>query len=454
MLLLLDARHGLKAADIAFFSSLVGEGDDRFKPDWSLQIVLTKCDLMNRHDLSRRLTVVKEELTEKLPGAVRSNLSIVLVSGKQRRGVLELQREVASIVPRKARAANAASSDEGPSRARLQEPRTSASQNPSNNGRLPPSDISSADSGAEWEAESDIALRPSAAPSLQTAVSSSPAPARGDEQHADTATASSTFADIPKREKSKVRKVDKVIPSMRGKGDSRAPRSNTETPARDEGARVTGKPRQTEDISSTRAVSRSQGTASDGESVAISEEPEAAAGVGDRLVSRGGRRGLAGNIRPKGSQESIMASAPAVDTRTTTSLEISDRLGAILEHYEHLFSQNKKMSADSGESGDYSTRSSARLDKGLADSAPLSRQDRAASKISEIHSSGVSIGDRQEGNKHAAEKTYQDGARSTSQTSAGKGQSARKVDPLKQKKRREKRIQYAMKYGKGSAVNF
>jgi len=75
-----------------------------------IQIVLTKCDLVKQTDLARRVVVVRKQLSDFL---IRepSSLPVMLVSARAgvgfnniRRetplgGVLELQRELASLVP-------------------------------------------------------------------------------------------------------------------------------------------------------------------------------------------------------------------------------------------------------------------------------------------------------------------------------------------------------------------
>ena len=75
-----------------------------------IQLVLTKCDLVKQADLARRLVIVRKQLSDFL---VRepSALPVMLVSARAgvgynnlRRetplgGVLELQRELASLVP-------------------------------------------------------------------------------------------------------------------------------------------------------------------------------------------------------------------------------------------------------------------------------------------------------------------------------------------------------------------
>ncbi|KAL7552759.1 hypothetical protein ACHAWF_015997 [Thalassiosira exigua] len=127
ILLLLDARHGFKKSDLDFLRELQdglassnasneeGEGDDRpRKPRRRelppIQIVLTKCDLVTRPDLARRAVLVRDALSDALVRET-SNLPVMLVSaraglgynnvrgGVALGGVLELQRELAALVP-------------------------------------------------------------------------------------------------------------------------------------------------------------------------------------------------------------------------------------------------------------------------------------------------------------------------------------------------------------------
>ena len=64
------------------------------------QIVLTKCDMVSQSDLARRVTQVQQQLSDSL---IRqsSALPVMLVSAQMegQRGVLELQKELASLVP-------------------------------------------------------------------------------------------------------------------------------------------------------------------------------------------------------------------------------------------------------------------------------------------------------------------------------------------------------------------
>lgn len=112
VLLLLDARHGFKAGDRDFFQRLVDFRDAlprepatpnaptrRPKFRWQLQVVLTKCDLVERMELARRVRVVREEVSAALPG-VNAALQVVPISGKEGKGLDQLRRELGSIVKR------------------------------------------------------------------------------------------------------------------------------------------------------------------------------------------------------------------------------------------------------------------------------------------------------------------------------------------------------------------
>ena len=77
----------------------------------TIQIVLTKCDLVSQNDLARRVVQMKSELSGVLKREP-SALPIMLVSAragvgfnnvrnnKARGGILELQRELAALVPK------------------------------------------------------------------------------------------------------------------------------------------------------------------------------------------------------------------------------------------------------------------------------------------------------------------------------------------------------------------
>ena len=133
ILLLLDARHGFKLADFEFLQALQeglkqqnssssseeenNEGGRRRKKKQRrelppIQIVLTKCDLVKQVDLARRVVVVRQQLSDAL-AREPSSLPVMLVSARAglgfnnirgaeqipMGGVLELQKELASLVP-------------------------------------------------------------------------------------------------------------------------------------------------------------------------------------------------------------------------------------------------------------------------------------------------------------------------------------------------------------------
>mmetsp|Transcript_23897 Transcript_23897/g.68644 ORF Transcript_23897/g.68644 Transcript_23897/m.68644 type:complete len:514 (-) Transcript_23897:948-2489(-) len=122
VLLLLDARHGLKSADFEFLDMLQealdanaelakAHGLNRVKNTLPpIQIVLTKCDLVKQKYLARRVLMVRQQLSKSLRREP-SSLPVMLVSAKPgvgfnnvrhntaKGGVLELQRELAALVP-------------------------------------------------------------------------------------------------------------------------------------------------------------------------------------------------------------------------------------------------------------------------------------------------------------------------------------------------------------------
>lgn len=147
LLLLVDARHGLKQADANFLArlqsetihdpvedegdaALVGGGKSAKQRQQQqrrhrrgaggtlppIQIVLTKCDLVPQADLARRVTLVRRQLADILRRE-SGNLPVMLVAARstllppprpkggfgsnpirRRDGVLELQRELAALV--------------------------------------------------------------------------------------------------------------------------------------------------------------------------------------------------------------------------------------------------------------------------------------------------------------------------------------------------------------------
>lgn len=140
LILLLDARHGLKEIDRQFLKviydkkySVIPVPDNVKVPDEEgnitalspsmkevvnqqdrvskrgdigaqvadppkLQIVLTKCDLVERLELVRRVQLLREELHDILPKAA-GRLPVVMVSSLEDKGIRELQRELAGLCP-------------------------------------------------------------------------------------------------------------------------------------------------------------------------------------------------------------------------------------------------------------------------------------------------------------------------------------------------------------------
>jgi len=127
VLLLLDARQGLKRVDVEFIEMLQAEVERRGRalrreaeqrgtrvrlPQLPpIQMVLTKCDLVSQVDLAKRVAQVRQGLSDSLRREP-SPLPILLVSARagvgynnvdiksnrSRGGVLELQRELVSLV--------------------------------------------------------------------------------------------------------------------------------------------------------------------------------------------------------------------------------------------------------------------------------------------------------------------------------------------------------------------
>jgi GTP-binding protein len=131
ILLLVDARHGMKKADFDFLEGL--QEQMRLKEEESnaaggnskstrqrrvmlppIQVVLTKCDLVTQTDLARRVTQARQQLSDCLYREP-SSLPVMLVSAragvgfnnlKGNRavgGVLELQKELSALVVPRAR---------------------------------------------------------------------------------------------------------------------------------------------------------------------------------------------------------------------------------------------------------------------------------------------------------------------------------------------------------------
>ena len=117
ILLLIDARHGIKKADYEFLDLLQslrmetnGNGTRITLPP--IQLILTKSDLVTQNDLARRMVQVRQQLSDSL---IRepSSLPVMLCSAKAglgfnnvrnevpRGGILEIQRELAALVPKR-----------------------------------------------------------------------------------------------------------------------------------------------------------------------------------------------------------------------------------------------------------------------------------------------------------------------------------------------------------------
>lgn len=111
VLLLIDARHGMKKADIDFLQELQNQqkesiGKVVLPP---IQIVLTKCDLVLQPELARRVAQVRQQLSDVLEREP-SQLPVLLVSARPgvgfnnvvhdraKGGVLQLQKELAFLV--------------------------------------------------------------------------------------------------------------------------------------------------------------------------------------------------------------------------------------------------------------------------------------------------------------------------------------------------------------------
>lgn len=112
ILVLLDARHGMKVSDRQFLVELSAKvqayheakkqelGRSHLKKlSWKIQFVLTKCDLVERLDLCRRMMLLKQEYTDIVPAQLQSDLPIIPVSSRDGSGILALQRELSSLVP-------------------------------------------------------------------------------------------------------------------------------------------------------------------------------------------------------------------------------------------------------------------------------------------------------------------------------------------------------------------
>jgi len=117
VLMLLDARHGMKKADVDFLEMLQEQQQQQQQQQRSrrttttnrrrlllppIQLVLTKCDLVTQKDLARRAVQARQQLSECLRREP-SQLPVMLVSargaGVGLGGILELQKDLASLVP-------------------------------------------------------------------------------------------------------------------------------------------------------------------------------------------------------------------------------------------------------------------------------------------------------------------------------------------------------------------
>lgn len=143
VLLLIDARHGFKQTDLQCFRDLVtmtytdpdpepepeGEDDNTLvtninkkknnsgfhndnisnnvssgrgkmvSPSWKLQVVLTKCDLVERSELARRVHLMRDQLTGAFPFLKVTNMPLLMLSALENRGIVELHKDLASLVP-------------------------------------------------------------------------------------------------------------------------------------------------------------------------------------------------------------------------------------------------------------------------------------------------------------------------------------------------------------------
>lgn len=105
--LLLDGRHGLKKADRDFLAALghavpTWEEYERMAPGTALpraavprvQAVLTKCDLVDREQLARRMVLTREELDEALRPVQRGRrtLPVLATSARRDAGLLDIHK--------------------------------------------------------------------------------------------------------------------------------------------------------------------------------------------------------------------------------------------------------------------------------------------------------------------------------------------------------------------------
>lgn len=118
VLLLIDARHGLKAADIEFLKDLEAtttsfKEDSKVLPkklSWKLQVVFTKCDTIERRLLCKKMMLLEEEMRKLFPAWLfDGDMPVIGVSGLERHGILALQRELAALVAQPSRPSASAS---------------------------------------------------------------------------------------------------------------------------------------------------------------------------------------------------------------------------------------------------------------------------------------------------------------------------------------------------------
>ncbi|CAE7516331.1 engB, partial [Symbiodinium microadriaticum] len=118
VLLVVDARHGLKRTDFRCLHDLMSNtfrdaGDITTDPSadfdvkfdhskksandatWKLQIILTKCDLVERLDLARRIAAVRDQVRANF---FEDDLPVMMVSAAKGLGIVELQKELSSLV--------------------------------------------------------------------------------------------------------------------------------------------------------------------------------------------------------------------------------------------------------------------------------------------------------------------------------------------------------------------
>lgn len=115
VLLLIDARHGLKLTDKEFFEQLASAcahaaNSVRTNTSWKIQVVMTKCDLVERTDLCRRITLLNTQLKDLVAPFKMHNLlhlPIVPVSlqshGGGPSGISELCFQLSDLLPKKLR---------------------------------------------------------------------------------------------------------------------------------------------------------------------------------------------------------------------------------------------------------------------------------------------------------------------------------------------------------------